>query len=115
MHVVISLIFIVFIPALAVLGHDSYLYYLNQDNGFMLSTMGFIWTEYEPTSYEKMLEGLTEEQVDIATAILGRKAIELTGAFGVLLSCLIIVVKLIAILFSGINRINEKSKMRRKH
>ncbi len=110
MHVILPLIFFAFIPALAVLGHDAYLYYEHQDKGFMLSTFGFIWTEYHAQSYEQVLEALTPEQAEIMAAILGRKAIELTGAFGVLLSCIIIVVKLIAVLFSGLHSISAKRR-----
>ncbi len=113
MRIIIPIIFLAFVPTLAALGHDAYLYYMHQENGFMLSTFGFIWTEYHPQSYEQMLEGLSEEQVEILTAILGRKTVELTGAFGVILSCLIIVIKLIFMLFSGLSHMSMNAKKQR--
>jgi len=124
MQLVISLIALAFLPTLAVLGHDAYLFYTHQDQGFMFSTLGYIWTEYLPASHNAAMQALERQpwvimdteimNREILSAILGRKAVELTGALGVILSSLIIVVKLIVVLFSSVNR-NRFSAPRRRH
>ncbi len=52
--------FVVLIPALVALGHDCYLFYENQDRGFMFAALGFIWTRYEPESYRWTVENLPD-------------------------------------------------------
>ena len=59
--------FVVALPALAALGHDAYLFYMNQDKGFELAALGFIWTKYEPESYRWTVE-VTEPEVRDALA-----------------------------------------------
>ncbi len=49
-------LFIVTLPALAALGHDAYLYYINQPKPFDLAALGFIWTQYDPESYKMAVE-----------------------------------------------------------
>ncbi len=58
MRGVTTLMFVVLIPALAVLGHDLYLYSLDQSRGFMLSTPGYMWTNYHKESYEWAVQNL---------------------------------------------------------
>ncbi len=49
-------LFVAALPALAALGHDLYLFYNNQDMGFQLAALGFIWTKYDPDSYKWVVE-----------------------------------------------------------
>lgn len=49
-------LFIVTIPALVALGHDAYLYYINQPKPFDFAALGFIWTQYDPESYKMAVE-----------------------------------------------------------
>jgi hypothetical protein len=48
--------FLVALPAIAALGHDAYLYYINQPKPFDMAALGFIWTNYEPDSYKWVVE-----------------------------------------------------------
>jgi hypothetical protein len=48
--------FLVALPAIAALGHDAYLYYINQPKPFDMAALGFIWTSYEPDSYKWVVE-----------------------------------------------------------
>jgi hypothetical protein len=58
MRGVTTLMFVVLIPALAALGHDLYLFSLDQSRGFMLSTPGYMWTHYHKESYEWAVHNL---------------------------------------------------------
>lgn len=55
-----SFMLLVSVPAMAALGHDAWLYYENQDKGFMFAALGFIWTRYHPDSYKWTVENLPE-------------------------------------------------------
>ena len=50
------LLFILALPALAVLGHDGYMAYNNTEyelaERFYLSDLGWLWTKYSPDSFE---------------------------------------------------------------
>lgn len=56
----IAFLFIVTLPLLAVLGHDAYLYYMNQQNNvpggenFLFSDVGFLWNQYSPDTLAVM-------------------------------------------------------------
>lgn len=50
------LMFVVLWPALAALGHDAWLYSQDQDMGFKMAALGWIWTNYEPESYKWVVE-----------------------------------------------------------
>lgn len=67
--------FIVLIPALAALGHDLYLFYLNQDKGFMLSTPGYMWTHYDEPSYKWTVENTDPALWSVIDYILSQKAL----------------------------------------
>jgi hypothetical protein len=67
-----SVIFLLLIPAFIALGHDIYLFYVNvvQTKGFTLdlllgefkfSSLGYIWTTYEPESFQATLESTDKD------------------------------------------------------
>ena len=112
MHTVISLIFLSFVPTLIVLGHDTYLYYQNQDQGFMLSAIGFFLVKYIPDMQNMLLTSWDAETTEIIQAILARKAVELTAAIGVILTSLVVVIKVLFMLLSSAQNIRVRAKRR---
>ena len=114
MKTVLFLIFLAFIPAFAVLGHDAYLYYMEGATEFKLSAAGFLLTRYSPETRQWVVDSLNDPaMVEIFDAILTRKAVEIAGAFGVVVSCLVIVVKMLMVLFEGIHRASVSVRKRR--
>ncbi len=73
--------FLVALPALAALGFDLYLFYMNQNQGFMLSTPGYILTHYYPDGYKWTVENTTPEQWAIIDYILAQKSVIVGAAF----------------------------------
>ena len=47
------LFLIILIPFFAALGHDTYMFYLNQDKGFRLSDVGALWDKYHKESHDQ--------------------------------------------------------------
>lgn len=76
------LMFILALPALAVIGHDAYLFYINQPQDFMLSATGFLWTKYHPDSFLWVKSALDPEQWALLTTyVLEQKAVFVALAF----------------------------------
>lgn len=73
--------FILALPALAALGHDAYLFYMNQDKGFELAAAGFIWTKYHPESYRWTVEATSPDYWPYINEILAQKAVLVGAAF----------------------------------
>jgi hypothetical protein len=44
------ILFIATLPLVLALGHDLYLFYMNQDKGFDFATLGWIWATYHEDS-----------------------------------------------------------------
>ena len=71
------IIFLFFIPALASLGHDIYIFQQNQDKGFQLTDLGALWDKYDKKSHDQWKDkvrqisetvaDLTPEQLSILT------------------------------------------------
>lgn len=59
------LFFLLLLPALAALGHDVYMFTQNQDKGFRLSDLGWLWDKYHKESHDqwKNYVGLIDETV----------------------------------------------------
>ncbi len=55
------LIFVLLIPALAALGYDAYVFYENQEEGFKLSDLGWLWTTYHMESHDYAYQEIGEE------------------------------------------------------
>lgn len=78
----ISTIFIVLLPALAALGHDAYLYYMNQDSAIyaegelhrFFASLGYIWTTYHPSSYQEVVRSVSKETWSVINMVLTQKA-----------------------------------------
>lgn len=56
------LIFILLIPAFAALGYDAYVFYENQEEGFKLTDLGWLWTNYHQGSHDSLYEQIGEDQ-----------------------------------------------------
>lgn len=81
--------FIVALPALVALGHDIYLFIVNygpeslpdsvianeKGLGTHFATLGFIWTEYAPETYETVVESVTPETWALIDLLLTQKAL----------------------------------------
>lgn len=89
------LIFLVTLPAIVALGHDVYLYYENQDRGFMFSALGWIWTQYHPESYEWTVEQTAPDTWRYINNILALKATVVTIGFAVVVYALILLLSLL--------------------
>jgi len=75
---------LVALPAVAVLGHDIFMFTQHQDKGFMLSAVGFLWTTYNPDSYKWVNENVDEQTWAIINLILAQKSIVVFGGFAAL-------------------------------
>lgn len=45
--------FLLLLPAIAALGHDIYFYTQNQEKGFQLSAVGWLWDKYHKESHDQ--------------------------------------------------------------
>lgn len=110
-------IFLVALPALAALGHDAYLFYLNQDKGFEMAALGFIWTKYHPDSYRWTVEA-TEPMGywPYINLILAQKAALVGAAFAGFFYVILLILKILGLWpfnepnlsgFSGNRRVDE--------
>lgn len=74
------LCFFLILPALACLGHDGYVYYLNTQAGkdlpFQLSDLGYLWVTYSPETF-----AVVKESVDAGTWYWVNLVLEQTGVF----------------------------------
>ena len=52
------LLIIAFIPLIAALAHDAYVYTQNQDKGFEFTDIGWIWNKYHAESHQKISKEL---------------------------------------------------------
>jgi hypothetical protein len=88
--------FVVALPLLAALGHDAYLFYMNQDKGFELAALGFIWTKYEPESYRWTVEA-TEPMGywPYINLILAQKAALVGAAFAGFFYVILLILKIL--------------------
>lgn len=74
------LCFLLILPALACLGHDGYVYYLNTEAGkdlpFQLSDLGYLWVTYSPDTFAAI-----KDSIDPGTWGWINLALEQTGVF----------------------------------
>lgn len=89
--------FVVALPALIALGHDAWLFYENQERGFMLSTLGFAWTRYHPDSYKMMATALEPAQWEMLKALLAQKSLFIGLALAGVFYAVLFILKLAAI------------------
>lgn len=80
MRTVQFFLFLVTLPLLAAIGHDLYFFYENPDQGFKLSALGFLWTQYSPESYQWVATNLSEGIWKLVTKILTFEAAIVTFA-----------------------------------
>ncbi len=91
----LALLIFVSLPLLAALGHDAWLFYENQDKGFLFSEIGFLWTRYNPESFLSAREVMSpEDWAKLSTYILDQKTVVLTGAFTVFCYAIIALAKI---------------------
>lgn len=67
------------LPLLAAISHDLYLFYGNQEKGFHLATIGFIWSQYEEQSLREFMRPFDEEQREMVGFVLGQYAVTIGG------------------------------------
>lgn len=108
------LLFVVTLPVVAALGHDLYLFYLNQDMGFKFAALGWIWTRYEPDSYKTVFETTEGDYWPYINALLAQKAFFVTLGFASIFYVLALFMKIIGVggekeikNFTGNKRVDE--------
>lgn len=83
------LCFLLIVPALACLGHDAYIYYLNTQKGldipFQLSDLGYLWVTYAPESFAAVKESFSPESWRWIDMILEQSGVVLFGGLSVLI------------------------------
>jgi hypothetical protein len=89
--------FILALPALAVLGHDAYLFYLNQSQGFMLSATGFLWTRYHPESFTLVKDSVEPQTWENIAFILEQKALFVALGFAFFFYFIIAILQLLRV------------------
>lgn len=70
------------LPALVALGHDAYLFYINQDSVIyedgeirrFFASFGFLWTTYHLSSYETVIKTVSPETWSKINVVLSQKA-----------------------------------------
>ena len=126
--------FIVLIPALLALGHDVYLFAINEgtdnviadaqqayeDKGAttFFASLGFIWTNYEPESFKATAQSLDQETWKMIANVLNFKAFFVGVGFALFFYLLLGVMKLMNIgpfqdesgsKFSKVSRVDKLS------
>ncbi len=88
--------FFVAIPALAALGFDVYLYAMDQDKGFMMTTPGYILTHYYMDGYKQLVE-ISGEYWPYIDFILAQKSVYVGMAFAGAWYVLLLVLKILRV------------------
>lgn len=89
-------LFIMFLPLLAAVGHDLWLFYENQDRGFMMTSLGFLWTNYHEESFTQAVEMMDKDVWQYVNMLLAQKAIIVTASLFVFSLMLAGIAKVIA-------------------
>lgn len=92
------LIFILLLPAFGALGHDIYVTYKDQDftKTMMFSDVGYLWTNYEPDTYEwtkKNVEPATWD--NIITPFLEQTSVIVAAIPALLLMSILLILRLL--------------------
>ena len=106
------LIFILLIPAIAALGYDAFVYYENQEEGFKLSDLGWLWTNYYPDSHDYAFQEVGKESwVKYVLPILKLKTVVAAVIFAALIFSIVLLIQMLASMGSGkfSSKKNEKS------
>ncbi|MEZ5814064.1 MAG: hypothetical protein R3E13_04990 [Alphaproteobacteria bacterium] len=79
-----STILICLIPFFIAVAHDIYLFFVNTEKGFMLSTLGYSWTHYSLDSYKGFVTASNPADMALVNSILSQKSVVVTfvGGFG---------------------------------
>ena len=56
------IIFLLVFPAIIALGFDVYMYYQEQEEGWKLTDLGWLWTTYHPESHDSMYQEFGPEK-----------------------------------------------------
>jgi len=108
------LLFVVTLPVVAALGHDIYLFYINEglegvpdllqgetpnDKGFLslFASLGFVWTRYHPESYKMAVQSLDKDTWAIINMILAQKAFFVGLAFAGIFYIIALILKVIGL------------------
>ncbi len=101
--------FIVLLPAIAALGHDIYLFVINDgietrpslmtgdpdDKGIFsyFASLGFIWTQYHPESYKWVVQAVDQDVWGKINFLLAQKAVVVGLIFAGIISVITFVIK----------------------
>ena len=88
--------FVVAIPALAALGFDVYLYAMDQDKGFMMTTPGYLLTHYTMPTYKQLVE-ISGEYWPYVDLILAQKSVYVGIGFAAIWYVLLLLLKILRI------------------
>ena len=92
------LMFVFMIPFLGALGHDLYVTYKDQDfaKPMMFSDIGYLWTTYEPTSFEWTKQNVEPSTwTGFLTPALEQTTVVVTGIPVALIGLLMLLMKFI--------------------
>lgn len=107
-----SFIFLFFLPALIVLGHDAYLYFFETPDKFELSALGYLWIQYGGGTHTSVAEAMDPDQWRWVEILLKQKAVYIFAAFGVLLTLIYAAIQLVMWAFFSFERLSFE--MRKK-
>ncbi|HCQ70687.1 MAG: hypothetical protein CL570_03635 [Alphaproteobacteria bacterium] len=83
------LFLLLLIPAAAAMGHDTYLYYIGKNANLDFSALGFLWTQYHPSSFEYVASNLPEDIWAQVNPILSYPALYVALVFAAIMFTLI--------------------------
>jgi hypothetical protein len=86
--------FIVALPAIAALGFDLYLYSMEPEKGFMMTTPGYILTHYYLDAYKWTVEN-TGEYWPYIDWVLAQKSVYVGAAFAGIFYVLLLILKIL--------------------
>jgi len=80
----LPLVIFAFMPLFLSIGHDIIVFFLNIDQGFKLSSLGYIWATYAEEHFRVTIDNSSESVLKSLDKILGIKLSLLTTAFAIL-------------------------------
>jgi hypothetical protein len=107
-----SYLFLFFLPALIVLGHDGYLYFFENPDQFELSALGYLWTQYSAETYASVSQGMDPEQWRWVEILLKQRAVYVLAALGIVLSSVYGAIRVLGLIGFGMERLSFE--MRKK-
>ena len=96
------IIFLLIVPALLALGFDAYLYYKDQEEGFKLTDLGWLWIHYDEASHNYSMEQMGDKNwVQYMVPLLKLPLVAVALIFSGILLFVIIMIKGLSSIGSG--------------